>query len=241
MSANHNIEHIEPVRKATLLMEVVKSIADLMMRGVWRPGDMIPTEKELAVRFGVGRSTIREAIKSLAVFGILEARPGEGSFVQQPDSDVLSGAFLWGLLLGERNLDELVDVRILIECECAYLAAQKRDQADIDVLSDLLTKMENEHNKKELIALDNQFHIEIARISQNALLKNISQTIQRMVGVWFLPAYDRSDTRVDALAEHTAIFSAIQDANAADAKVAMRRHLEISGARLTEIMRTVGG
>ncbi|NYT22124.1 FadR family transcriptional regulator [Alcaligenaceae bacterium] len=238
MSANNNIEKIEPVRKVTLLMEVVNAIADLMMRGVWRPGDMIPTEKELADRFGVGRSTIREAIKSLAVFGILEARPGEGSFVQQPDSDVLSGAFLWGLLLSERNIDELVDVRILIECECARLAAEKRNQTDLDILSELLEKMKKERNNKELLALDNQFHIEIARISQNALLKNISQTIQRMVGVWFLSAYDRSDTRVDALAEHTAIFSAIREGNAPVAMLAMGRHIEISGARLIEKMRT---
>ena len=240
MTLSNNAEHIEPVRKVTLLMEVVNAITDLMMKGVWRPGDMIPTEKELASRFGVGRSTIREAIKSLAVFGVLEARPGEGSFVQQPDSDVLSGAFLWGLLLSERNIDELLEIRILIECECARLAAERRSPADIEVLSTLLRKMKKERNNKELLALDNQFHIEIARIGQNSLLKSISQTIQKMVGVWFLSAYERSDTRVDALAEHTALFSAIKAGNAAEASLAMHKHIEISGVRLAEKLRAGG-
>src|SRR5882672_7115766 len=96
---------IRPVSRATLPQEIVKAITDLIMRRVWKPGDMIPSEKELALRFQVGRSTIREAIKSLVVIGVLEARAGEGSFIREPNSELVSGAFRWGLMLSERNLD----------------------------------------------------------------------------------------------------------------------------------------
>ena len=106
-------DSIRPLSRATLPQEIVKAITNLIMKRVWKPGDLIPSEKELAIRFQVGRSTIREAVKSLVVLGVLEARAGEGSFVRESTSELLSGAFRWGLLLGERNLDDLVDVRVL--------------------------------------------------------------------------------------------------------------------------------
>ena len=117
---------IRPVSRATLPQEIVKSLTDLIMKRVWKPGDLIPSEKELAIRFQVGRSTIREAVKSLVVLGVLEARAGEGSFVREPTSELLSGAFRWGLLLSEGNLDDFVDVRVLVEVECARRAAANR-------------------------------------------------------------------------------------------------------------------
>ena len=74
----------------------------------------------MAARFGVGRSTIREAVKSLVILGVIEARPGDGSFIREATSELLSGAFQWGSLLHtDQNLGDLVDMRVLIEVECA--------------------------------------------------------------------------------------------------------------------------
>ena len=112
--------------RATLPQEIVASIADLIMARVWKPGDRIPPEKELAARFHVGRSTIREAVKSLVILGVIEARAGDGSHIRGGTSDLLSGAFQWGMMLTEQNLGDLVDIRILIEVECAGRAAAAR-------------------------------------------------------------------------------------------------------------------
>src|SRR6202046_5874459 len=116
---------IRPVSRPTLPQEIVKALTGLIMKRVRKPRHLIPSEKELAIRFQVGRSTIREAVKSLVVLGVLEARAGEGSFVREATSELLSGAFRWGLLLGERNLDDLVDVRVLVEVECTRRAAEQ--------------------------------------------------------------------------------------------------------------------
>src|SRR6202044_293881 len=126
---------IRPLSRATLPQEIGKALTDLIMKRVWKPGDLIPSEKELAIRFEVGRSTIREAVKSLVVLGVLEARAGEGSFVRESTSELLSGAFRWGLLLGERNLDDLVDVRVLIEVECARRAAANKTEELVSQLN----------------------------------------------------------------------------------------------------------
>src|SRR5919206_1941181 len=97
-------EYLKPLTRATLPQEIVAAIADLIMTRVWKPGDRIPPEKELAARFGVGRSTVREAIKSLVILGVIEARPGDGSYIREGTSDLLSGAFQWGLMITEQNL-----------------------------------------------------------------------------------------------------------------------------------------
>ncbi len=131
---------IRPISRATLPQEIVKALTDLIMRGAWKPGDLIPSEKELAIRFRVGRSTVREAVKSLVVLGVLEARAGEGSFVREATSELLSGAFRWGLLLGERNLDDLVDVRVLVEVECARRAAERRESDTLHQLVEFASR-----------------------------------------------------------------------------------------------------
>src|SRR5205085_2527233 len=84
--------YLKPLTRATLPQEIVAAIAELMMTRAWKPGDRIPPEKELAARFGVGRSTIREAIKSLVILGVIDARPGDGSFIREGTSDLLNRA-----------------------------------------------------------------------------------------------------------------------------------------------------
>src|SRR5687767_8081545 len=84
-------EHLKPLTRGTLPQEIVSAIANLILKRVWKPGERIPSEKELAARFNVGRSTIREAIKSLVILGVIDARPGDGSFIRQGTSDLLSG------------------------------------------------------------------------------------------------------------------------------------------------------
>ncbi len=177
---------LKPLTRATLPQEIVAAITGLIMRRVWRPGDRIPPEKELAARFNVGRSTIREAIKSLVIFGVINSRPGDGSFIREPQSNLLSGAFQWGLLLTERNLGDLVDARVLIEGECAARAAALGDPDLPARLNRILARMREEQNHpREFMELDNRFHAEIAGEARNALYLSLSNTIQSLVSVWY--------------------------------------------------------
>src|ERR1700678_2511342 len=73
-----SVEHLKPLAKRTLPQEIVAAIANLIMTRAWKPGDRIPSEKELTSRFGVGRSSLREAIQSLVILGVIDARPGDG-------------------------------------------------------------------------------------------------------------------------------------------------------------------
>ena len=172
-------EHLKPLAKATLPQEIVAAIANLIMTRAWKPGDRIPPEKELTSRFGVGRSSLREAIQSLVILGVIEARPGDGSYIRAGTSDLLSGAFEWGLMLGEQNLDDLVAMRILIETECAGRAAAARDADLSSALFRLVDEMRDAVGQPQLfMKLDNRFHEMIAAGARNTLYLSLSKTIQ---------------------------------------------------------------
>lgn len=234
--------NIRPLSRATLPQEIVKAIAELIMRRVWKPGDMIPSEKELALQFGVGRSTIREAVKSLVVVGVLEARAGEGSFVRESTSELLSGAFRWGLLLGERNLGDLVDIRILIEVECARRAACKHDAELIARLKQTLRNMEaEEHDHRVFMENDTRFHIEIAKSADNTIFENIGFTIQSIVRIWYHKTYFIPETKEKTIAEHQKIIDGIASGDADLAGNAMRSHLIEASERLRRILPSASG
>ncbi|MBV8459116.1 MAG: FadR family transcriptional regulator [Acetobacteraceae bacterium] len=228
---------LKPLGRATLPQEIVAAIAQLIMRRLWRPGDRIPPEKELAAHFNVGRSTIREAIKSLVIFGVIDSRPGDGSFIRQPRSDLLSGAFQWGMLLTERNLGDLVDTRVLIEGECAARAAASGDPDLAARLVRIVDRMREEQHRPQLfMKLDNEFHAEIAAAARNALYLSLSNTIQSLVSVWYTETFRLEPTKAATIAEHSAIVSAIQARDEHAARQAMRQHVLIAAKRLQRVL-----
>ena len=187
---------IRPVSRATLPQEIVKALTDLIMKRVWKPGDLIPSEKELAIRFEVGRSTIREAVKSLVVLGVLEARAGEGSFVREPTSELLSGGFRWGLLLSEGNLDDFVDVRVLIEVECARRAAANKTEELVSQLNTTIEEMRAEPmDHSAFMDSDTRFHLAIAHAARNPIFETVGSTIQSIVRIWYPKTYYIPETK----------------------------------------------
>jgi len=230
-------DYLKPVTRATLPQEIVAAIADLIMARVWKPGDRIPPEKELAARFHVGRSTIREAVKSLVILGVIEARAGDGSYIRGGTSDLLSGAFQWGMMLTEQNLGDLVDIRILIEVECAGRAAAARKPDLGATLTRLTGQMSEVWNQpKEFMRLDNYFHETIAAATDNPLYLSLSKTIQSLVGVWYPQTFQLDRTKAATLDEHFAIAAAIQANDEQAARQAMRQHIERAGERLSRIV-----
>jgi GntR family transcriptional regulator, transcriptional repressor for pyruvate dehydrogenase complex len=228
---------IRPVSRATLPQEIVKALTDLIMKRVWKPGDLIPSEKELAVRFQVGRSTIREAVKSLVVLGVLEARAGEGSFVREPTSELLSGAFRWGLLLSEGNLDDFVDVRVLIEVECARRAAVNKTLDLVSQLDRTINEMRAEPmNHGAFMDSDTRFHLAIAHAARNPIFETVGSTIQSIVRIWYPKTYYIPETKERTIAEHRAIADGVAWGDVDAAGKAMRAHITAAGQRLRTLL-----
>ena len=105
---------IEKIKKTTIVEQVMEQLKALIASGAYKSGDKIPTELELAESFGVGRSTIREAIKIFNYMGVLKSQAAKGTYVEER-SNISSESLTWSLLLGEDELNEMIDLRGSIE------------------------------------------------------------------------------------------------------------------------------
>ena len=187
-------------------------------------GQRIPNEFELAQRFGVGRSTIREAVKGLVSKGILEVRRGSGTYVtatRLADQDPLG---LSGLQDRYKSALELLDVRLLLEPEIAALAAEYATEGELEELKKHSADTEQLYRDgKDHIPKDIQFHTCIAKCSKNRVVETLVPLIHTAVTTF-------ADLTQRALLEetiqtHRAIVDAVADRDPVGARCAMTMHL----------------
>jgi DNA-binding FadR family transcriptional regulator len=136
------MDALKPVSRTTLSEQVAMQLASELTGGRWKPGEKLPSEAELCKAFNVGRSTLREALKSLAFIGLIRMRAGGGSYVSEQPSKYLDGPlFAKGVLNTEKDITDLSDARILLETEVAGLCAQRATDQDLAALHDILKQM----------------------------------------------------------------------------------------------------
>lgn len=135
---------LEPLIKTRLYEEIVKQIIEKIKSGELKPGDRLPTERDLVVHLNVSRTAIREALRSLKIMGLIDSKVGSGTFIKEMTLDSLMDSFASVLSKNERLIIELIEVRMLLEVEIAKLAVRRIDENKIRVLGKTLLQMENE-------------------------------------------------------------------------------------------------
>src|SRR6202044_3551813 len=135
-------DFLTPVTRTTLTADICRKLVSHLIRGDWMEGDQIPPERELCQRLGVGRASLREALKALEIMGMIETRLGEGTFVCKR-SDFFSRPLLWAIASSsEADARELIEARTLIEVELAGLAAERATTENLRQISEQLRNME---------------------------------------------------------------------------------------------------
>lgn len=177
---------ITKIKQKTVVDQVMDQIKKLISSGQYKPGDKIPTEAELAEKFGIGRSSIRQAINIFNYLGVLESKASLGTFVQER-AKISKEALTWSLLLGNDELEEMVDLRASIELWCVIELTVKMNNNDsaalktIDALEEIVKGMEksaSSKNKAELINLDFNFHNTIIEYEKNELYISLYNTLK---------------------------------------------------------------
>src|SRR5215211_2840531 len=173
------LSRIDLSSRETLTMEVARRLLDYFLSGEVEPGMRIPSERRLAESLGVGRSLVREALKSLHVLGLLEVRQGDGTYLKRTDSELLPQVIEWGLLLGERPALDLVEARAHLEVVVAGLAAERRDEQALDDLRGLLKTMrESSGDPVRFVEADVGFHLRVAEAAGNVVLNDMLNGIR---------------------------------------------------------------
>ena len=166
-------------RRAGLVDQVIGQLRDAIAQGEWPVGQRIPTEGALAEGLGVGRNTVREAVRALAHSGLLEVRQGAGTYVRATSE--VSGAIR--RLCGS-ELREVLGVRRALEVEAARLAATVRTDEELATITELLDQRDAAYRAEDIAAFvqaDTEFHLAVVRASHNALLTEMYRGILEAV------------------------------------------------------------
>jgi GntR family transcriptional regulator, transcriptional repressor for pyruvate dehydrogenase complex len=212
--------------KDRLYQEIVDQIQQQILSGALKPGDQIPAERDLADRFGVSRTAVREAIKSLTEKGLIEVFVGRGTFVTSLSPDRVVESITLLLRNEPHNVASLQEAREMLEVPTARLAAERRSDAHIARLRAITAEMEEEQSiSPRLVDGDTEFHVEVARATGNPVLVLLSQTIVALLRSERLYREDRDAFLPEALASHRRIIEAIADRDGERASSAMTEHL----------------
>ncbi len=222
-----------PVTPEKLSNAVIRQIEQLILRGVLRPGERLPPERELAERLNVSRPSLREAISQLQEAGLLSARPGAGVYV----ADVLGSAFAPALVQLFARHDEAVfdylSFRRDMEALAAERAAKHASDTDLAVVQTVFDKMEAAHKKRnaeEEAQLDAQFHMAIIEASHNVVMLHMMRSMYELLreGVFYnrQVMFKQRTGRAALLDQHRAINTALQARNPDAARAAIEAHLD---------------
>jgi len=233
------IDSLKPVSRLSLSDEIVEQIISLISRGVLKPGERMPSEKQLCQQFAVGRTSVREALRSLSVMGILEPHAGEGTFVSEDNSKYLAKTLQWSLLLDRKVVEDLIETRLTLESETAFLAAKRAGSEDLQEVAAAINGMEQSTNQPDgYLVFDLRFHVAIARASQNSILFQLLSMIRGYLQTWIketlsaTPVHDSELRANKSIAEHRGVQMALKSRNPERACQAMREHILSSSADL---------
>ena len=178
------ISYLKKVSSESVVQQVINALTDAMINRELRPGDKIPTEAEMAENMGVGRNSIREAIKILVYLGVLEIRRAEGTFVCEGFSESMIDPMIYGIILDkEDSYENLMELREMIGVGVLQLAMAKVQEEELKSLKEKLGHMKTaieagSENVENAFWADNEFHDAICNIGKNPLVNKINQVVR---------------------------------------------------------------
>ena len=207
--------------------KVIQQIRSLITSGELKPGDTLPPERKLAETLGVSRQIIRDSIKKLEFYGLVKTHPQSGTKIRGKGLVALEGLIIDILDFEEADFESIIEIRNLLEIKSAGLAAEKRTENHIKLIKEAQLVYENKIQRGETGEdEDLNFHLQIAEISGNSVLK----LMMRIITPDILKNSDWRNRKVpknhsDIIEEHKEIVKQIISKNPKESKNAMRKHL----------------
>jgi|GEM_PF-1420898 Transcriptional regulators len=229
-------EKFKKLNKENLSDQIIYHIKEMIEQEVLKPGEVLPSERELAIKLGVSRLPLREALKTLQFINVLEGKPGKGYIVKG-----LTVANLLDILdeaceSGQPLLNDLKEMRITVEVRAVELACVKRTEKDLEKMLTAIKDMENElnHSDARLIKSSIDFHNSVLKASHNKFFVAILATFSDAVHAGRRRSLTIKDRYKLAIDEHKNIYLAIKARDAQNAVRLMRSHLETGYSDINE-------
>ena len=226
-----------PLRERRPLAErAAEFLTSRILAGEWETGDYLPTEPDLCARLGVGRSTIREAIRVLELRGLVRSQHGVG--VEVVDNSQQAASNLLNLVLAYRRtpLEQVIEARNAIESQAALLAVHRADEADLAAMRKALRQMEDpDISPLDYANADLAFHMSVAAASRNNVILLFLETIRPIIMNVIVKTLE-ADPRPEArLHYHRAILTALERRDPVEVEKAVASHMQGANALLKSV------
>jgi GntR family transcriptional repressor for pyruvate dehydrogenase complex len=224
----------KPFKRVRQYEYALEKIREMIAAGSLKPGDRLPSERELSSKLGVGRASVKEALRILEILGLIEVRLGDGSFIKQDSfhffESIANTVRLFSELTAE-TMANFLDFRSFWEIKCAALAAKNSTEEDIRMMENEIQRMENgQQNDTEFKAADINFHNLMCIASRDKAIMLVVQGLRNILISFFDNVYPLicSDTErgAQSFISHKNLMQAIKDHDEIAVVRAMEEHLK---------------
>src|SRR5213594_3951241 len=218
---------IEPIKSTRIYEEIVRQIKTMISEGRLKSGDQLPPERDLAEKFVVSRTSVREALRALESLGLVEIRPGEGTFVRQVSIDTLIEPLALLMVSQREAIGELFEARRLLEPSLAALAATRATPDEIQEMERILDEQAKEVAAGRTgLAQDAQFHAAIGAAAHNRAITRMAHAVMDLLRQSREESLNTPGRPTRSHEDHRRLLAAIRARNEAAARQAMIEHLE---------------
>ncbi len=220
-----DLEEPRPIVRRKLYELVAERVLEDVAGGRLKPGDSLPTERLLAEQYAVGRSSIREALRTLESRGVIES-VGHGVFVVARNRNPLNQSLALLVATRDGDMRELFEVRKILEVETAGLAAERRTEEDMHRMTSALEEMRRGMGSRErYVGGDIQFHMAVVEATRNRIASHMMQAIRDIMRRALVSIYEVPGSPQRSAEQHAAIFDAVAAGRPDEARARMREHI----------------
>ena len=231
---SETIDHLRPklnyraVKTSRLYEQILQQVEEAILKGQLKPGDQLPPERDLAQRFGVSRTAVREAVKALREKGLVEAYTGRGTFVTNGTSQAIRQSLDWMSKISQHEgTVHLAELRRILEPEIAAMAAPKIDQQLLATMREAVAVMDRSlHDREAYIEADLDFHLALAEAADNPMILALIDSIVGLLRDQRSRIFDVEGGPERGQYHHKRILQAIEQRDSEVAREAMRAHLK---------------
>lgn len=221
---------IKPIKRSTLGVAIIEQLNQLILDGAYKPGEQLPSERDLASQFGVARGPVREALRALALVGLIEIKPGLGAFVRDRDSLSEDEGTIADMVLQEvANVRDVYEARKVIETGLIMLAAEKVNPEQLEKLQQLMVSMQCVENQvpcpvEDFIQLHSEFDLIVAEAAGNRVLLEIFRSLRKLEQEAHKKVLRLPEAVMNSNRQHEAILRALTDHDLEAAEWAAKLH-----------------
>lgn len=217
------------IKNGNIPSMIIDQIKENIIHHELKPGDKLPSERELAEMFSVSRTSVREALRSLEIIGIINTAWGDGSYISHDIEDSLTKSIDMLFSISGHSHEQVFQLRRAVEVETISQAAKRAKKMDVEKLKGILDKMEMASTEQEGAEYDREFHNEIARLSGNLFFINLLKSISNIMLSFIMQAREKVIITVNMpiiKEQHMEMLHAIEANDDKMARKVMLKHLK---------------